>query len=325
MVEIISKECVDILPLSAEPIASWESKSDLQILLIEMYKLGGYSLYGVHLFEEGLKRWEKMLAEFQDNASKAIPSPAAGKHAEPVPDLRNDSYFGLMAKYSIAWDGADGAVLSESAFFSLAHVLEAGTDLEASILLASNLYYRQALQMLRNYLEGLVLQLYFCNNRSDFEKWKAGSYKVPPLRGKDGLLENLQSKGVLPPDLSKLASDMYGDLNSSIHGTERRLVHAGLFEGKWAGQMFTYERFKEWCEYFARCVYFGIHALRLSTNLWDNKRPRDRIYCDICHNENVAEFKIDKSRLNEGIVSFTCRRCGSERRFSGEWATRQGY
>jgi hypothetical protein len=325
MIEIIPKECVAILPLSAEPISAWNSNTDLRMLLIKMYELGGYSSHGEYLFRQGLERWQRKVVEFEENATKATPAPAEEKQTEPIPDFRNDPSFGLMAKFSIAWDGAEEAVLSESAFFSLAHVLEAGSDFEASVLLASNLYYKQALQMIRNYLEGMVLQLYFTNNLGDFEKWKAGAYKNPPLRGKNGLLNTLQNKGVLPLDLSKLASDLYDELNGSVHGAERRLVYAGVFEGKSAAGIFKYERFKEWCEYFAKCAYFGIHTLRISSNLWESRRPRGRIYCDVCHNENVALFQIEKAELDEGSWSFTCNRCGSERSYSAQWAKKLGY
>ena len=298
-------------------------RSDLLSLLTDMYELGGYSFYGVFRFEEGKKQCKKLLEEFQESASKAIPPPAVEDQVEPIPDFAKDASFGLMAKYRIAFDAATSAVLSESAFFSLAHVLEADTDHEASILLASSLYYKQALQMLRNYLEGMVLQLYFCHNQGDFEKWKIGDYRVPALRGKDGLLDFLSVNGVLPSDLSQIASNLYGELNGSIHGAEKQLVNRGLFQGKWTGQIFKYERFKEWCNYFANCTNIGIHTLRLSTNLWQSKRPKDKIYCDICHSEN--NFEVDKSLISEETVTFTCKICGSTMNIAADWAERNGY
>ena len=57
---------------------------------------------------------------------------------------------------------------AESAFFSLAHILETFSDLECSILLASRLYYKQAIQVLRSYLETSVLQLYFIKDIDAF-------------------------------------------------------------------------------------------------------------------------------------------------------------
>jgi hypothetical protein len=325
MIEIISEKCVEVLPLSTESLVAWDDNCDLRKLLIEMYALGDYSFYGEFRFEEGRNRWQITATTFQEDAENVAPAPAAENQAETIPNFSNDEYFGLMAKYSIAWEAATSAVLSESAHFSLAHVLESETELQASILLASQIYYKQALQMLRNFLEGIILQLHFCENRNDFERWKTGVYKVPPLRGKDGLISSLQNSGLLPPDLSKSASDLYGDLNGSIHGAQGRLINTGVFEGKWAGQIFKYDRFREWCEYFSRCVEIGIHILRISTNLWQEKRPQGRVYCDVCHNENANEFTIDKTQVHEGIISFTCNRCGNEQHFTAEWAIRNGY
>jgi len=65
-----------------------------------------------------------------------------------------------------------GNILGEEGCFSLSHLFEADSDLDASIVLASNLYYKQSLQVLRSYIETMVLHLYFANNPYDFEKWK---------------------------------------------------------------------------------------------------------------------------------------------------------
>jgi len=200
-------------------------------------------------------------------------------------------------------------VLSESAHFSLPHVLESETELDASILLASHLYYKQALQMLRNFLEGIILQFYFCENIDDFRGWKRGTFKVPSLRGKDGLIKWLRDKDLLSSELSQSVSDLYGELNGSIHSAQIRMIHTGVFEGQWAGKIFKYDRFKVWCELFAKCVNVGIQILRLNTNLWLEKRPQDKVYCDTCHNENINEFTIDKTEIHEGYITFICNRC----------------
>lgn len=249
--------------------------------------------------------------------------PASERRVESVPDFRLDPYFGQMAKYSVAWGGAEGAVLSECAFFSLAHVLEAGSELEASILLVSNLYYKQGLQMLRNFLEEVILHLHFVNRAHEFNAWRKGNYRTPPVRGK--LLRELQSEGLLTPELSELAGSLYSDLNGTVHGAERRLVHAGIFEGKQAAGIFNYQRFKEWTQYFERCVVVGIHVLRVSTNLWLSKRPHNKVFCDVCHNDNLKEFAVDKSESRSGFVSCTCRRCGTELNYSVDWITKMGY
>src|SRR6266550_7420136 len=108
MVEIISKECVDRLPISAEPMSSWSSKTDLRAVLEKMLDFRGYSSYGKYLFEEGVKRWEKIGLEFQENANKAVQALEPETRTEPVPDFRSDPTFGKVAKYSIASDAATG-------------------------------------------------------------------------------------------------------------------------------------------------------------------------------------------------------------------------
>lgn len=76
MVEIISRECVDLLPLSPEPIASWNTNSDLRSLLKEMYALSGHSSYGDYLADEDLKRWNRTRIDFQRDANNATPPPS---------------------------------------------------------------------------------------------------------------------------------------------------------------------------------------------------------------------------------------------------------
>jgi len=102
MIEIIPIKCINILPLSAEPLASWNDNCDLRMLLMEMYALGDHSSYGEHRFEEGRHGWWTTAYTFQKNADNALPAPAAEKQAEPVPIFYTDINFGLMAKYFIA-------------------------------------------------------------------------------------------------------------------------------------------------------------------------------------------------------------------------------
>jgi hypothetical protein len=323
MIELIPQKCVDLLPLSAEPIASWSSKSDIKSFLCELYDAVDFRSYGNDLFAEGKKRFRKTLRGFHRKAiAKEVMPGAAGK-AEAIPDFGKDSHFGLMAKGSIAWSAVCGTLLEESAFFSLPHILETEMDLEASILLSSDCFYRHALEMLRNYLEGVVLQLYFCDNPSDFARWRQGTLRVPSFRHKDrGLLATVQSRGLLPAYLSQTASQLYGDLSSSIHGAEQRLINAGVFTGDWKGLIFKYDYFANWCNHFARCVNIGIPVLRLSTNLWLGKRPQGSVYCDVCHNEDITKFGILKTSYG---VTLTCRKCGSQQNRTFEWAVSQGF
>ena len=82
-------------------------------------------------------------------------------------------------------------------FFSVEHVLESLSEIECSILLASNISYKQSLQILRNFLEDILIELHFCCQRPDFDNWKQKIYRIPPLRGPKGVLKRLVIKGIL--------------------------------------------------------------------------------------------------------------------------------
>ncbi|MCC5641388.1 hypothetical protein LC607_00125 [Nostoc sp. CHAB 5824] len=328
--EIIPKNAIELLPFTPEAIISICEESDLNKYLTCLFNKNAiiinpngeemainYSSYGSYRLKIGIEYFQSLAQEFQEKAQKMMPAPAARKYAEDVPNFfEHDVNFGQMAKCAIAWDGTVSEVLSEEAFFSLTHLLEAQSDLECSILLCSNLFYRQALQVLRNYVEGMVIQLFFCENINDFEKWKLGQFHLPSIRGNNGILKQLSTMGFLPNELASKASDLYGDLNGSIHGAENKLINRGLFEGKWAGLIFQYFRFQEWCEYYTRCVYLGIPLLRLIVNRWSEVSPKDEVICSTCHRDDfdIEEFKA----IDREFIKLICRNCGHTMTISGK-------
>ncbi len=316
--EIIPAECISVLPFSAESISSWSHTTDLLDFLYKLFDKTGsmmdeagrvtdvnYRGFGKTCFDEGLERFRLLAADFEKYAKRAKCAPAAQRQRESTPDFLQDEAFGLMAKHAIAWDAIESEVLSESAFFSLAHMLEADSEIECAILLASRLYYKQALQVLRNFLEEVVMDLHFCQNRAELKMWKAGTYRNPPLRGKDGVLCGLLSSGVISKELCDEIATIYGNLNGSIHGAERQLMHRGLFRGNWSGVVFKYERLREWCNYLSRCVGAGIGVVRITCNLWSKTRPGDRILCAVCHGD---DFELEKHEF-AGVPEVTLRCC----------------
>lgn len=76
-----------------------------------------------------------------------------------------------MAKYAAAFDSVLNAMLSDGAFGSLPHISEVNSDLTCSVMLASNMYYKQALQALRGVLELSVAQVHFVTHPEDFQGW----------------------------------------------------------------------------------------------------------------------------------------------------------
>jgi len=199
--------------------------------------------------------------DFEKHARAKKPAPAAeGKYEEP-PNFIDDPLYGLVAKYYAGWDYIAGDLLAEGAFFSLPHILETYDDLDCSILLASRLYYKQAIQVLRNFLETSILHLYFIRDSAAFDRWKQNEFRTPSVRGKKGMLAQLQAVNWISNELALEASDLYSRLNGAIHGSENRMINRGAFTGDWKGMIFQYDRYEEWCRLFAAVVQVGIQLL----------------------------------------------------------------
>ncbi|MCA1709639.1 MAG: hypothetical protein LC808_42730 [Actinobacteria bacterium] len=124
-------------------------------------------------------------------------SPLAVQRLTPF-DPEAELHLCLSIKYLLAWRGLVNWTLSESWFYSLAHVLEADNAIEASFLTASHSMYRQALQLLRGYLEDLTVALYFTGDRPSYDQWRTGHHRIPNMRGKRGLVERLTRGTWLP-------------------------------------------------------------------------------------------------------------------------------
>lgn len=159
--EIISSASLDVLPFKPEPIAQWMEDTDLLEYLRVLYDLPcaivdsegtesetNYREYGHYLFNNGKQEYQTIAKNFRKKAARAQPTAAAEQRVEEIPDFQEDVNFGLMAKYAVAWDAILSAILSESVFFSLAHALESNSDINCSMLLASNLYYTILLHFL---------------------------------------------------------------------------------------------------------------------------------------------------------------------------------
>src|SRR5262249_1841318 len=141
-----------------------------------------YADYGLHLYDEGKKSMDGWARDYLTRSIQARPhaqSDGSALPTDPIPDLYKDSAFGHAAKYYVAWDGVTDAILSDGAFFSLPHVIELRSELDCAMLLATHLYYKQALQVVRGFLEMSVAELFLCANPTDFKKWKKGTWKAP--------------------------------------------------------------------------------------------------------------------------------------------------
>lgn len=330
MIDIIPETVFDYLPFSPEPLPQWDDTTDLLQFLYALYDKSGlmiaedgtrtpvnYRDYGREVYKRGQESFQVWVQRFTAAAREATPAPGAVIQTIEVPKFSEDSTFGKAAKYIIAWDGVVGEVLSESAFFSIAHVLESDLDLNCSLHLVAHLYYKQALQVLRNFLEDLVLPIHFCDNPDDFLAWKSNDYRVPPLRGRNGILRRLIKQQILSEQIANEISNLYRDLNSYIHGSERRLVHRGLYTGSWMGPVFKYDDFCGWCKYLSQSVDLGVRLLRINLIRWQSIRARGEVLCPICHNDK--DFDTERFEFGgEWHIRYHCRQCGNEMTFTAE-------
>ena len=181
--------------------------------------------------------------------------------------------------------------------------------------------YKQALQVLRGALELSVLHLHFASNGAEYSRWREGTFKVPPFRGKDGLLAKLEGLASLSPEMAKEAGDLYRDLNGTIHSTERRLINSGLLAGQWAGLQFKRDQFEDWCLYVGRVIAL---AIRLSVRTIEAKEQApsmDGIQCSVCH--EVNNYDVEES--DEKRVVLRCRGCRNSQTYKADYAARYGF
>ncbi len=326
---IIPHACVALLPFPELAIVNWDAANDLREYLQTLCDRDGvvvdesgtkrtvnYAFYAEELYKWGVERTAAYVAEFKTSA-------ASYTHDEAY-DLLRSAPFGKAMQAEIAWNGTVNAILSEGAFFSLAHILEADADLNCSLHLAQDAFYRQALLTLRCFLEDVFVQLFFCNKQEDFAKWKLDDFRTPHFRGRKGYLQDLVRLGLLTEAVAKRADSLYGKLNSTVHGAQRELLYEGISEGRGSGPSFTEERFERWCALFSDCVDVGLRALHEHLVWWDKRKPADSDICSTCHRRDLFQYD-ERHVAGRVIVKRTCTGCGTNLDFLSEEDPTQGF
>jgi hypothetical protein len=130
-------------------------RADICAFVNALYTSSSYPSFGPVRFAEKEKDMREYARSFTKNLMEA-------RNASTYLDFYQDARFGQIAKYTIALECCIQSLLEDAGFYSLAHVLESESDMECSLLLASNFYYKQAIQMLRNILEEVFLPIHFC-------------------------------------------------------------------------------------------------------------------------------------------------------------------
>jgi hypothetical protein len=319
MAEIISQQTLNHLPFKAEAINRWKNNSDLPKFLVALHDQpcvitgpdgvehhSNYSDYGIYLFDGGLEKMRALAQELTDS-SVNVYHQNPEKIKKKKHDFLKDKKFGLAAKSIVAWDGIDSAVLSESAFVSIYHTLEAGSDLDCSVTLLKSFHYKQAGYCLRAFIENVTLPLYFSHNEDKYELWKNDGFYVPSFRRKkEGLLDQLVSQKILTADLANKVGAVYGKLNAFVHSSVSSMIHSGHDAGEWRGLCFKLDEVYKWCDLVSECVEVGIQLAKIQTETWS----RNLDTCSICHSENNYEEKRVDTVGEKQFVELVCKKCG---------------
>ena len=308
---IIPLNAIQILPLSEEAISEWTENTDLNKFLFELYNGTGYGSVASDYFDNAKYEFQGWASLFRERAESAMPSPASANQNIIIPDFMKNKRFGLLSKNMCAWENLISNILAEASYFSLPHILETRTDLTASIHLSAHLFYRQAFQVLRNFIESIVLPMHFCDNQNDYHKWKDNNYRTPSLRGDNGLLNKLFKKNIITEELKDNISDLYKILNSYIHGSEDMMNNKGIDSGKWAGFVFQEGEYNKWIDTFVKCVEIGIQVLRQHHIQWETIKESINFesICTVCHSDKIEIINDDP--INN-IRTFKCLDCKQE-------------
>lgn len=305
---ILPDSAISMLPLKKEALSDWsEETTDLAVFLFELYEGTGYGDLSCSYFEHTSSEFQMWAQVFYEAASEASPSPASVDKDIKIPNFLDNPSFGGLAKSSSAWDNAISNVLSEGSYFSLAHMLETRTDLSSSIHLAAHLYYRQAYQVLRGFIESVVLPMHFCEHPNKYLDWKNNDYHAPALRGKHGILSKLVKLEIIDERLENQVSELYGLLNGYIHGAESSMNNKGVATGSWAGFVFQIDEYERWTDVYSSCVAVCLKLLRLHHMQWEKAQPSSGTICNVCHSSELSESETEN---DSGLIKVKCMTCG---------------
>lgn len=217
------------------------------------------------------------------------------------------TYFAACATYE-QW------VLEESRFFSLGLILDSLIELEASLLLSSSFYYKQAVHTLRNFLELIVAQFYFSSETSVYDDWRLKQdYKMPPFRGKKGMIKFLKNKGKISQSEEKSLEKLFGELSAYTHSKYEKLLHFDPKTKKCIPFDYNERYLLEWIDLAIECMNLGLLVLSKHTKDWENQLETSPDFlCPECHNN---EFDIEVEKYgNKKLYLHSCKKCGNQLR-----------
>jgi hypothetical protein len=309
------------LPFRAEPICEWNEDCDLQQFLCDLFDApsvvyapdgskheGNYRDYGRDLFHQEVPVVTSLAADLTKVSSHDYHQDHARIRGQ-THDFMGDPLFGLAAKGVMACKGILSAILSESGFMSLHHILESDSDLDCSLHLLKTHHYKQSGYCLRAFLENSVLPVYFAAHPSDYKSWKQGSLHLPPLRGPKGLLEVMRGEGLIDASIKEAVSGVYGALNAFVHSSAPAMIHTGHETGNWRGLSFKLDAIHGWCELVAKACDARIRLAERENDHWHQFRSKAPTMCDTCHEKEF--IRAAEKASHHQLWKYQCRKCGS--------------
>ncbi len=287
---MIPARCLALLPFKSEPLTRWGKRSDLAEFRHRYQDDGdvGELPWADH---EGRRDRLGQITALADELTRGS---VHGYHerrpgkSRPV-NYRRDAAFGGFAKAWEVWEHVDEELLSESGFFSLAHTLEAKTDIDCALVLIRQFFYRQAFICLRTFLEDVLFPLYYLHHPGEFAKWRAGTNHHLTVRGDDGAVARLLKKGAIDQSLAGRIKTAYGEHNPAVHGHAEAIIHAGIFDRNWQGLSFKREELHDWLVKAKECLEIGLVLIKSTSDDWQALTRSGPMVCDTCHS---TDFRI---------------------------------
>lgn len=215
-------------------------------------------------------------------------------------------------KYFTACDMYSHWILEESRFYSLPLILDALSEIEASYTAAVNYYYKQAVQLLRNFIELVVAQYYFSSNTSIYDDWRTKPNKfMPRFNGDTGMIVSLQKTGKINSNEEKRLENLFKKLSAYSHSRYEKLLHIDPETGKTQPFGFNERYLNDWLDIAIECMEIGLIILSKHTKDWEKQlENNEKLMCSQCHGKNfeVHEEKNDAKKL----FLYTCKSCDNE-------------
>ncbi|QUH24217.1 hypothetical protein HYG87_10835 [Methanobacterium alkalithermotolerans] len=218
----------------------------------------------------------------------------------------------LCLAYFAAFDSYLSWILEESRFYSIPLILDAISEIEASFVLSSSFYYKQAAHLFRNFLELVVAQYYFSTNTKNFDDWRTLPHvNMPRFRGKDGMITNLRKNGKINNTEEEKLAQLFGTLSAYTHSKYEKLVHIDSKTKKSIPFGYNSRYFEEWMNLGIECMEIGLKILAKHTEDWEKQlEDEEDLLCPKCH-EKAFETILEKYGKTE-IMLHTCKNCNQQ-------------